>query len=792
MEDQVRAAVAAGDVSAYEQVLRVLVDEGSGETSKAAAAQLLAAHWNAFPAKSSAVVEALLAACEAKNANSVRIHSIIALSNVVKQAKEPLTSEDMDKISVFTKDALSVENRGVLVRHLTGLSKLIEGPKPESSTQVSTEGGGRLGKKELPVPPSPYLMLRHFPRETTNNMLYDYFSAIEPSVKISLHTPPNGHSHAFINFSSTEKATAAITYCRNQPFRNGYRLNAMFARGRSVLTVDFHRVGSFPTDWSQHTALWDSTVEQLEKEYPKKWTVRSPGVVSFESKDICQHLVQFGLLVTDTQLFVVYNAAEQRREDKAVPPYRSNDFNKHLNSPARTNSPQQPLDATNKQEPLENGEVEAGEINDNKNDTTVGASELQENKNDRPTSWGPPSRNEQQPPRNATNSSWGPPSRPAEIPMQQQRNEPPRNEVKNNRSAERPAPGKTTLGALARSNNRSPPRPQNRSRSRESRRGGPPRRDSPPRGRPPARSRSKESFRPNSRGNSRERRDGPPPMNRNRETLRDKANRQNNRSRSREPARRPASPPRRGYSPPRQPSRRPRSPPRRPNLPPSPGRPSSPGYRGSPMAPNGSPRPPSRDFREEPRKDEFARREEGRDEPRNAWQRSRSREAKPSSRPREVERTNLEGTTRDNRSLADIARVGGADVIARNSPRPAPSKPEVAVSKDNRSLAEIAAAAAAITKRPRSPSPPKEVIADRQQPDYSNVVFDPLPTDADDVPRRVVSPSPAVVAGERSSPVAEDKSNSLGNILNPKPPAPKRQKIEDLDELAVDYEDDDE
>ncbi|KDO28465.1 hypothetical protein SPRG_06704 [Saprolegnia parasitica CBS 223.65] len=154
---------------------------------------------------------------------------------------------------------------------------------------------------------------------------------------------------------------------------------------------------------------------------------------------------------------------------------------------------------------------------------------------------------------------------------------------------------------------------------------------------------------------------------------------------------------------------------------------------------------------------EVLRQEEGRALPRtNSVRSQRSR-----SRP---------GRSTTTRSGCDVAK-------------PTTTKTEV---RDTRSLAEIAREAAA--KRP-SVSETHHVV--REQPDYSNVVFDPLPVAKEGGP--IMAPllqSLRQSGNDTPRSVASDDSSSLSikSLLNPKP---VRRGVE-LDELAVDYDDDDE
>ncbi|EQC26846.1 hypothetical protein SDRG_15356 [Saprolegnia diclina VS20] len=871
----------SGQETAINDILDLLSApaEGAPDAVKSRAAQILAANFNEVADMADRIVETLvgMGAAGTKHATSVRIHTIVSLSNIVKHATEPLAPAALEQIRDFASATLSTETSGVIVRHLTGLTKLVgrpsaikakvasppttpkqdvaPTPSPSPSPPRTTDASpcaesGRLDapltaeevlqresearrekfrleekrrqdrRKELAVPPTPYLYIRHFPSEATPAQFATYFNHVDPGMMprdVVLHLA-NGARHAFVKFGTTELATKAIALSAEKAFDETFWLPVAYARGPIVSTVDFHIYGSsFPTDWTKHSTLWAHTVSHFARKYGSNsshWAVRSPGVIWFASKSITQHLVLKGVQIDDKQLVVVYNVADQRRGDGRIGDRtsddgknRSDDRERKLDPPPRANEPSS----------RRYGEPEMSRYG------PVGG------KDDR------------------------------------------RSGSERDRSPVR----KPTVGELA----------KERSRSRD-RRASPERmrRASPPRGRPAARSRSRDG--PMRRSPPPMRR-SPPPMRPSVRTLARSPERSARRSRSpvrpamRSPVRprspmrrspvRQRSPPRRSPMRPRSPMRRspmrrsvgrPRSPMRRsPMRPPSPGRPRSPMRRspqphvrprspmrrspvrqpspprslpmrsrsrspmpnpdrrsrsreqrrlGSPMIQQGrrSPgrAPPSRPRTPSPRRDvPRPQRSRSRDlERRESSLRNSPRPATPERRPslrddvsrrdrvevlrqeegRVLPRTNSARSQRS-RSRSRPARSAAARPSSSASDVAKPTTTIKAEARDTRSLAEIAREAAA--KRP-SISETHNVV--REQPDYSNVVFDPLPVAKEDGP--IMAPllqSLRQSGNDTPRSVASDDSSSLSikSLLNPKP---VRRGVE-LDELAVDYDDDD-
>ncbi|KDO28466.1 hypothetical protein SPRG_06705 [Saprolegnia parasitica CBS 223.65] len=429
----------SGQETAVNDILDLLSApaEGAPDAVKSRAAQILAANFNEVADMADRIVETLVGvgAAGAKHATSVRIHTIVSLSNIVKHAAEPLAPSVLERIREFASATLSTETSGVIMRHLTGLTKLVGSPSttkakaastspkqvvqvaslpkqvvqvasspkqvvqvassPKQETQVASspeqevqvasspeqevqvasspkqevqvaqasspspprpadaslreasscrdtvdstaqrdvmdarrekfrleEKRRQESRKELAVPPTPYLYIRHFPHDATSSMFAAYFNCVDPNMTardVVLHTS-NGARHAFVKFDSIELATKAIELTAEKVFDESFWLPVAYARGPIVSTVDLHIHGStFPTDWTKHSSLWAHTVAYFTRRHGSSksstWAVRSPGVLWFASKSITQYLVLKGVEIDGTQLVAVYNVADQRRGD---------------------------------------------------------------------------------------------------------------------------------------------------------------------------------------------------------------------------------------------------------------------------------------------------------------------------------------------------------------------------------------------------------------------------------------------------------------------------------------------
>jgi hypothetical protein len=118
-------------------------DDGGTAQVKSLAGQLLAKHFFRFPEIQGDAIDALigLSVADAKNPLSVRIHAMQSLSSMLsRQLKDTsvalVASHLMDKLAAFVQTALEKETSGVLLRHLTGLQKLIA-QKQHQSPPVS-------------------------------------------------------------------------------------------------------------------------------------------------------------------------------------------------------------------------------------------------------------------------------------------------------------------------------------------------------------------------------------------------------------------------------------------------------------------------------------------------------------------------------------------------------------------------------------------------------------------------------------------------------------------------------
>ncbi|DAZ93626.1 TPA: hypothetical protein N0F65_003766 [Lagenidium giganteum] len=255
------------------------------------AAQLLTKHFFKFPHVHMNVVDIMLLLASPERSQAVRIRTIRSLLQLVTPAAEgAISSACRDKIRDFIQKLMETETSGVIVRHMTQLSKAVKenaaqeakensaknqkpdtsAKKKDSADDTTTANGAsrgdgndrdvaedttdrsRTSDNDRPnaksaahhsCPPAPYVFLGNVPKNASNSEVAEFLSAVDPSLTpscVQIKQAPRQNSHyAFVSMASVKMAHRAIEYVSRVKLRGSWNLNANYARGPPCETLVF-------------------------------------------------------------------------------------------------------------------------------------------------------------------------------------------------------------------------------------------------------------------------------------------------------------------------------------------------------------------------------------------------------------------------------------------------------------------------------------------------------------------------------------------------------------------------
>lgn len=139
-------------LEAYEEVIHVVSQPNdNADAVLSLAAQLLTKHFFKFPHVHMNVVEGLLALCKVERPQAVRIHTIRSLLQIVKTPDaegQQLSTSCLDRISNVMRKNMASETSGVILRHMTQLSKAIQEREASDSKETSRPEVAAKSRKE--------------------------------------------------------------------------------------------------------------------------------------------------------------------------------------------------------------------------------------------------------------------------------------------------------------------------------------------------------------------------------------------------------------------------------------------------------------------------------------------------------------------------------------------------------------------------------------------------------------------------------------------------------------------
>lgn len=139
-------------LEAYEEIIHVVSQPNdNADAVLSLAAQLLTKHFFKFPHVHMNVVEGLLALCKVERPQAVRIHTIRSLLQIVKTPGaegQQLSSNCLDRISNVMRKNMASETSGVILRHMTQLSKAIQEREASDAKDTSRPEVATKSRKE--------------------------------------------------------------------------------------------------------------------------------------------------------------------------------------------------------------------------------------------------------------------------------------------------------------------------------------------------------------------------------------------------------------------------------------------------------------------------------------------------------------------------------------------------------------------------------------------------------------------------------------------------------------------